>query len=275
MSAGWRFAAASAVGTSHLKHQLPCQDAHRCELLSTAAGEPVLAAFVSDGAGSAKRAEVGAQLACSLALDEVRSLLATGGGLAAIDRPFLTAWLARLQSEAAARAEAEALRPREFACTFLGAVIGRDAAVFFQVGDGAIVVSPRGEEDQYSWMFWPATGEYENTTFFASEPNAAEHLEHSYVEQPIDEVALFSDGLQRLVLDYRNRTAPAPFFRSMLSWVRSATAEALPQLSSHLGGHLSSPAINDRTDDDKTLILATRRPPDAEADDLEADDRLR
>jgi hypothetical protein len=259
MSSNWRHAAASATGTSHLKSGLPCQDASCCDVLLTAAGEPVLAAFVSDGAGSARRAETGAQLACSLAFDEIRSLLAAGGSVSDVDRPFLTAWLARFQIEIAARAEAEGLRPRDFACTFLGAIIGAETAVFFQIGDGAIVVSPRGEEDQYSWVFWPATGEYENTTFFATDPDSAAHLEHACVERPIDEVALFSDGLQRLVLDYRDRTAPAPFFRSMLSWVRSAADEALPRLSSLLQGHLGSPAINDRTDDDKTLILATRR----------------
>jgi hypothetical protein len=259
MSAAWRFAAASAAGTSHLRSGLPCQDAHHCDVLTAADGEPVLTAFVADGAGSAQRAEVGAQIACGLAGAEVRGLLAAGGCLADIDVPFLSAWLARLQAEIAVRAEAEALRPREFACTLLGAVVGVEAAVFFQIGDGAIVVSPRTEEDEYSWVFWPAEGEYASTTFFATEPNAVEHLEHAHVERPIDEIALFSDGLQRLVLDYRNRTAPAPFFRSMLSWVRAADDESLPGLSPLLESHLSSPAINDRTDDDKTLILATRR----------------
>lgn len=262
----WRYAAASAVGTSHVKQQRSCEDAYRCEVLRTAAGEDVLAAFVADGAGSAQRAEAGAQLACSLALDEIRSLLETGGSIANIDVPFLAACLTRLRSEVVVRAEAEALRPREFACTLLGAVVGDEAAVFFQVGDGAIVISP--QEDEYHWVFWPATGEYENTTFFATAPDAAEHLRHTCVEHPIDEVALFSDGLQRLVLDFRNQTAPAPFFRSMLSWVRGAGDEELPRLSSLLTGHLSSPLVNDRTDDDKTLILATRRHVETEADRL-------
>jgi len=253
----WRYAAASAVGTSHVKQQRSCEDAHRCEVLQTAAGEAVLAAFVSDGAGSALRAEAGSELACSLALDEVRNLLAAGGGIADLDVPFVTAWLARLRAEVTVRAEAEDLRPREFACTLLGAVVGPENATFFQVGDGAIVVAPRDEEDEYRWIFWPASGEYENSTFFATEANAAEHLQHAYVEQPIDEIALFSDGLQRLVLDFRNRTAPTPFFRSMLSWIRTAGREE--PLSDRLSEHLSSPLINDRTDDDKTLILATRR----------------
>jgi len=250
----WRYAAASAVGTSHVKQQRSCEDAHRCEVLQTAAGEAVLAAFVSDGAGSALRAEAGSELACSLALDEVRNLLEAGGGIADLDIPFVTAWLARLRAEVIARAEAEGLRPREFACTLLGAVVGPESAAFFQVGDGAIVVP---DQEDYRWIFWPASGEYENSTYFATEANAAEHLQHAYVEQPIEELALFSDGLQRLVLDFRNRTAPAPFFRSMLSWVR--TGSGAESLSDRLSEHLSSPLINERTDDDKTLILATRR----------------
>src|SRR5689334_20620070 len=107
----WRLAAASASGTSHLKNGLPCQDSHVCEVLQTTGGEPVLTAFVADGAGSAQRAEIGAQLACSLAFDEIRRFLAAGGSVSEIDRPFLTAWLARLQIEIAARAAAEELRP--------------------------------------------------------------------------------------------------------------------------------------------------------------------
>jgi len=251
----WRYAAASAVGTSHEKQQRSCEDAHRCEVLQTAAGESILTAFVSDGAGSAKRAEAGSRLACGMALDEIRSLLEGGGSIADLDVHFLTGWLARLRSEVTVRAEAEGLRPREFACTLLGAVVGPESATFFQVGDGAIVVS---DQDEYRWVFWPASGEYENSTYFATEANAAEHLQHAYMEQPIDDLALFSDGLQRLVLDFRNRTAPAPFFRSMLSWVRTAPGDE--PLSDRLSAHLSSPLINDRTDDDKTLILATRRP---------------
>ncbi len=39
--AAWRYAYASATGTAHGRVGLPCQDAGACEVLITAAGEPV------------------------------------------------------------------------------------------------------------------------------------------------------------------------------------------------------------------------------------------
>ena len=262
----WRWALASAVGSSHARQEAPCQDAGACELVLTPAGEPVLLAAVADGAGSAKRAEAGAQLTCSLAIAAVKGLLASGGSVADVTRPFVEDWLAALRDEVAALAGTEGLAPRDYACTVLSAIIGPGSAVFFQVGDGAIVVSGPGADDAYELVFWPGTGEYENTTFFATEPDAPDHLEHGFFTRPVDEVALFSDGLQRLVLHYESRTAHTPFFRSMLSVVRTAEDNALPGLSGSLEAWLSSPQVNDRTDDDKTLILATRRRERVEAE---------
>ena len=79
------------------------------------------------------------------------------------------------------------------------------------------------------------------------------------MERRIDEVALFSDGLQRLALHYQTRTAHAGFFKPMLATLRAAPADALESLSTQLAAYLSSPAVNERTDDDKTLVLATRQ----------------
>jgi hypothetical protein len=264
----WRRAAASAIGTAHVRLGLPCQDAHVCVLAETAevaGGETVLIAVVSDGAGSAAKAEVGAGLACRLAHEEIAAALATGR-VSGITRAWVVDWLARFQAEIAERAAAEECAPRDFACTLLVAVIGSDCAVFFQVGDGVIVVPAEAEEvdeagnagGAYRWVFWPDNGEYENVTFFAVEPQAAERLQFALVERRIDEVALLSDGLQRLALHYQSRTAHEAFFKPMLTALRTAPDDALESLSAQLETYLSSPPVNERTDDDKTLILATR-----------------
>lgn len=79
------------------------------------------------------------------------------------------------------------------------------------------------------------------------------------MEERIDEVALLSDGLQRLALHYQTRTAHAAFFKPMLATLRDASEDALESLSARLEDYLSSPAVNERTDDDKTLVLASRR----------------
>jgi len=69
----------------------------------------------------------------------------------------------------------------------------------------------------------------------------------------------YSDGVQRLALSFEQRIPHNPFFEPMLNVLRnqkSAECEALDQQLAHF---LNSPQINERTDDDKTLILATRR----------------
>jgi hypothetical protein len=74
-----------------------------------------------------------------------------------------------------------------------------------------------------------------------------------------DAVAVFSDGLERLVLDFGEaKSAHAPFFDSMFK-----TLEAIPSTGRlpafGLQRYLNSPAVNERTDDDNSLILAVRK----------------
>jgi|HubBroStandDraft_3_1064219.scaffolds.fasta_scaffold04118_3 hypothetical protein len=260
MSAAWRYAFASAAGTSHGRRDLPCQDACACRVLESPHGEAVLVAVVADGAGSARRAADGSALTCSFILGQVEALLSTGGAVEDITRGRVEIWLAGLQGEVRRRAETEGLAPREFASTLVAAAVGGDRAAFWQVGDGAAVVAETCQQAPFNWVFWPLNGEYENVTFFATEPDAAEHLEHALVTRAIDELALFSDGLQRLALHYPTRTAHAPFFESMFAPLRAAPAGSCELLAHQLAAFLDSPRVNDRTDDDKTLALATRRP---------------
>ncbi|MFL6260159.1 MAG: PP2C family serine/threonine-protein phosphatase [Thermoanaerobaculia bacterium] len=254
----WRLAAASTLGTAHVKLGLPCQDAHRCSVQRTSGGEPVLIAVVCDGAGSAARADAGAELASQMIHDEIAAALgAEGFGVRGITPAWIEERLGRFQAEVAARAEAEEHTPRDFACTLLAAAVGPDCAAFFQIGDGAIVVGE--EEETYRWIFWPDHGEYENVTFFATDPEAVSHLQFELLERRIDEVALLSDGLQRLALHYQTRTAHAAFFKPMLATLRAMPEDGLESLSARLEAWLSSPPVNERTDDDKTLVLASRR----------------
>ncbi|HEX7968681.1 MAG TPA: protein phosphatase 2C domain-containing protein, partial [Stellaceae bacterium] len=138
--------------------------------------------------------------------------------------------------------------------------IAEDRAVFFQIGDGAIVVSPRHDRDGYGWVFWPQHGEFANTTNFVTQRDAANALEIEIRPGPIDEVALFTDGIERLVLDLRGKTAHAPFFRPLFRWLAGTKPSEKSETSPALAQYLGSKQVCDRTDDDKTLVMATRRP---------------
>lgn len=264
MNQPWRYACASAIGVSHLRSEAPCQDVFTCTVFGHGE-DTLLVAAVSDGAGSATRSEVGAQLACDLFIGHVRSHMEGGGTEQSFDSSFAHTWLSNFRSEVGAMAIAEGIDPSQFACTFLAAIVGARASHYFQIGDGAIVVSPRNEPDEYCWIFWPCKGEYENQTSFATSPNSDEALQCEFGATPIDEIAIFSDGLERLALHMASQTAYAPFFRPMFTPLRASAGGASQQLCEQLEKFLSSDRVSERTDDDKTLIIASRRGPTSDS----------
>ncbi len=262
----WRFAQASVVGSSHLRNRTPCQDASACEWIEQA-GASALVAVVSDGAGSAPFSQFGARTACELVLEETKAALAAGARVEDLGREFALGVLERIQVRLA-RVARHVRRPeREFACTLLFAVVGARRALFAQIGDGAIVVSPdvhtqTAVPGSYGWVFWPQQGEYLNQTCFVTEAGAHERLECAAWDGAVEELALFSDGLQGLVLDGKKKLAHARFFEPMFVAVRWALPGRSPALSHSLARFLGSRAIETRTDDDKSLVLASRRAPE-------------
>jgi hypothetical protein len=259
--AGWRVAYNSVAGTSHEKTELPCQDVGSCRIIADPSGRPILLAIACDGAGSASRSLDGANLTVERFLEEF-SESTNRAGLGQITREAVEDWLSRLRAEIKDLADAEDLSTRDFACTVLAAIIGEEQAAFFQIGDGAIVVSNRSEPDDYGWVFWPQHGEFANQTNFITQDDALDALVFELEDRCIDEVAIFTDGIERLVLDLTEQTAHAPFFRTLFGWL---VKEDLNELNTKITTspvierYLGSKQVNDRTDDDKTLILATRR----------------
>jgi hypothetical protein len=254
----WKYACASVTGTSHLVEDRPCQDANQCDVIQIPGGSDVLIAAVSDGAGSAVRAEVGSSLACSTFLQKAKHYFAQGHQPIDLSEAFVRDWLTEAREAIFAEARKEKLDPSDFACTFVAGVIGEQEALFLHIGDGAIVVSRRDGTRDFHCISWPQQGEYVNSTHFVTDPDAAEKIVLCY-EAGVDEAAFFSDGIQHLVLEYEHQMAHRPFFDSVFLWLRAAQESDPQTLSDSLRVFLNSSKVNDRTDDDKTLILASRR----------------
>jgi hypothetical protein len=134
------------------------------------------------------------------------------------------------------------------------AVIGPLSAAFSQIGDGAIVIDG---PDGYEFVFWPDSGEYANTTRFLADVGHAEHIRCYCITRSIQDLAVLTDGLQMLALNYAETRVHDPFFKPMFEVLRSAPSGET--LKAALDAFLDSERVNQRTDDDKTLLLATRR----------------
>lgn len=248
----WKTVYQSVQGTSHQRSGQPCQDSCAVQEVSLAK-ETVLVLTCSDGAGSAEFSEIGSRLACDTIVELVTAELRLGDQLPAISADRAAGWLRQVHEALGAEADQREIDARQLACTLLFAVLGQSGAAFGQVGDGAMVA---WRDRQYQTIFWPQSGEYVNTTNFITDPRFESFFEYTWRDAPEDEVALFTDGLQMLGLNYRDQQAHGPFFAPMFETLRK---QAQPEhLIAPLRAFLDSPELADRTDDDKTLVLATR-----------------
>jgi hypothetical protein len=80
----------------------------------------------------------------------------------------------------------------------------------------------------------------------------------SHIEGEVKEVSLFTDGIERLVLEFASQTPFAPFFDRMFVPFKDTLGGRDRRISEQLRVLLESPMVCDKTDDDKTLFLAKR-----------------
>lgn len=259
MGGGWRYAMASVPGTGHLAAGRDCDDACRCEVVTGADGREVFLAAAADGAGSAELGAVGSRIACRSIIAQARAWVGTTPDLRHFNEDVANDWLDGVRECIAAEAGDRGSEMRELATTLLLAIVSEDGAVFWQIGDGAIVVSD--DEGEWSWVSWPQHGLFASETYFVTDPGVHQQLCYSMARRPVREIAIFTDGLERLLLDHAEKRAQGAAFERMLQPLRASGVTGEDEtLSSSLGQYLRSPAVSKRTDDDVTLIIATRVP---------------
>ena len=251
----WKAIGESAIGAAHITSGKPCEDAICYAAVPDTNGDEALICVVSDGAGSAMYGGWAADLVTGKTLEALTDSVTNGKP---VNEGTIYMLVEDLFAELAAEADAKQVPLNEFSCTLLGCCITWDRAVFFQVGDGAII---RNDGSGFFIpVWWPMNGEYQNsTTFLVDDPTFA-NLNIQILEEQVKEVALFSDGLQLLALSLEHNNVHQPFFADLFKFLRIANdEEKVSVLKRKLGEYLNSKQINDRTDDDKTLFLATRK----------------
>lgn len=250
----WKWAAASRRGSSHEKDGSRLQDAFCC--FTGGSANEYLVAIVCDGAGSAKFGGQGASLVCRMIGGLARKHLRSEERLPTDEQIF--SWADEVRDLLALVAQRRGVAVRDFASTLVCLISDGKDSIVCHVGDGCAVMK-RAASEGWIAASWPEQGEYASTTFFMTD-EAELRLRITRFDEEIEAAALFSDGLERLALDFSNR-APSPrFFNPMIApVVASSQAGKDRDLSAALKEYLASPSVLARTDDDKTLVLAVRQ----------------
>ena len=245
----WRAVGTYVQGTSHIKFDIPCQD--YCSYERVVIGStPALVVAIADGAGSAPLSQVGSREAVEHLLRVIPGSLSS---ILEASEKLARHWLHDTREHLDELAAQEGCDLRDLGCTILVAILGEFASFFAQIGDGAWIIERDGE---YLAATWPSGGEYVNETTFLTSSNWAESIKCEFIAGRISAAAGFTDGLQRLALRFDSQSVYAPFFDPLFTVLRDTDDETT--LISPLIQFLSSDRVADRTDDDKTLVLACR-----------------
>lgn len=243
----WRLYGASVTGTSHASQNLPCQDAHRERRI----GDHTLILAVADGAGSAARSAEGSRCAVVASVDYLGTRLSKAvpqdaAGCGALLEEALLAARVALKT-VAGTAPFSAL-----ATTLLLAVVTDRWLVTLQVGDGAIVCRLRSGKLRVLKTL-NKSGYLNETTFLTSDDYEKELQRESLPSSEITGIALFTDGIERVAVRDSDNQAHGPFFAPLFDFALNPASR-----QEELDDFLKSQRLNDRTDDDKTLVIAAR-----------------
>jgi hypothetical protein len=262
---GWRITAASVIGAGHVRGNLPNQD----RWLAEAVGPGIQLLTVADGAGSRSRAEYGAEFAVTAAHRAAIEVFGAGAPttLAAWRMAagrFATGCLREFDLrvvDAMRRIDgAEDELWSSFGTTLLAAVVAPPYLCFVSVGDCFLVVDrdPGGPH----LLVAPQEREHAGGTVFLTSRARDRHLTRGVlVDDRIRGVAVCSDGVSEGMLDLRTAPdgrlqprAPADFgtYFTHFGNPRSSSAELVAKLE--------SPEFAATSNDDKTIVMAVRRP---------------
>lgn len=251
----WKFVGASVQGTSHRARCVDCQDICICRC-EEHGGQEIFWAVVADGAGSADMSETGAEATSTSIANKIgRWLGRHEGQVNLVTNDVVIEWVTTAQNALVSISKSKERQVCDYACTVLGIVCGAKNAVAFQIGDGAIVAAT--DVDHYETVCWPENGEYANSTYFITDSNALEHLQVRFLNTP-HKLALMTDGLHHLALHFATHSVHTPFFEPMFNRLISEKQEFSELLTQQLKDFLDSKPVNQRTDDDKTLVLAVK-----------------
>ena len=167
----------------------------------------------------------------------------------------IATWYDATRDLIGAVAHRHALQFRDFAATSVCVFSTGSHTVIAHVGDGCAVLR-EAQSARWTAPSWPQHGEYAATTYFVTDADVLQ-LRVTRIESGVDAFAVFSDGIERLALDFAALEPSHKFFDKILSPISASTAMGRDgNLSRSLKIFLASPTVTSRTDDDKSLVVA-------------------
>jgi serine/threonine protein phosphatase PrpC len=141
---------------------------------------------------------------------------------------------------------------QDFATTLMLVVATSHLVAAAQIGDGAAIVADN--VGNILALTEPQHGEFVNETRFLTSDNMLASMQVQVWQGHPRHLALFTDGLERLILSRPANTPYGPFFHPLFRFTADLVEATAGQES--LTRLLRSDRIRARSDDDLTLLLA-------------------
>lgn len=247
----WVWAAASCAGTSHIRAGTKKDDAFAIALPQDESQR--FASVVCDGAGSAKFGRLGAYITARIFSVNLRRYFSDNVDLPSEEE--LYEWLDEVRDKLSHVASIRNADLRDFATTLVVSTVSENRVCIGHIGDGGVVAQCKDSGD---WLplSWPEHGEYASTTYFVTDLKTP-RLRVVDDKIRVSTIVAFSDGIERLVLDFEKKEAPPPFFNSMATALsKSSVIGKDTELSEHLSTFVRSDRVTQRSDDDITIVIA-------------------
>lgn len=268
MTNEWVIAKASVQGKSHVDGGIVNQDA-MC--MHSPPGDTCFSIAISDGAGSAKRADEGSQH-FSREIAHGLHKLVTGvhrKEIAGNSQNAVTDCIQQIIADARRSLHVGTSSLRDFHCNLMALAMGPTWGVVVYLGDAVMLKSGFVSSAKGADFFVNASmsvqdrSEYANETHFLTEPDWSKHLEFRIVDPngADDFFALMTDGAADIALrpvpGSTQKRVDRAFFAPLVSMVMTAPGEA--ERNMVIKDALASPKTYKLTGDDKTMALVIRR----------------
>lgn len=245
-STRYKIACGRAVGRSHTATVTPCQD-----YVAARSTQGVGCLALADGAGSRSHSEIGAQEAVKATLRVLNRNFDDLYTLALTDPvKVATRVLEECRRTISKKARLQQLEVDAFACTLMFVAHKDERYLAGHLGDGVIAIET--ELGIVDILSHPNNGEYANTTFFITEPDAESHFRIYTGVHLAPAFALMSDGTAES-LYLRATRRPAGALLKLFQWTRELSkAKAEDMLASNL-----AQVFGARTTDDCSIGILT------------------